>query len=327
MALRTRPTYPNAVIDTNVMLSTIVKELVISRTGPRYIMGGVNHQEGQLPILNILKSYGWIDIQELGFVRGQWSPIPTCRGAKTIDYVFISPEMIPFFRKTTSWPWFADHVTLGAKFDFPVTSEADREWPQPSVIPRQKIQWEDWQQQSIENEDISLMGIDEAYTQIWQRHEHSFNGHVNSADGLLPSNCKGRAQRVKPIDRPAALPLLRPSRPGEVMQSSELLGRTPQKWFLQLRRLQSLAHALRAGKMTSNAQIYRGELWGSVLRGKGFKGGFQEWWQQRSVKLQGSTRLLPLSCRPCGLHRLCSETLRQISGKWNHGINADDMNP
>lgn len=33
------PTYPQALHDTNAMLETVIKEVVISKTGPRYIMG------------------------------------------------------------------------------------------------------------------------------------------------------------------------------------------------------------------------------------------------------------------------------------------------
>lgn len=118
--------YPNAVQDTNDLLTTVVKELVLSRTGPQYIVGDFNHPEIQL--LAIMKSYGWQDIQELGFPCGIWNPVPTCRGATTIDYVLISPELVPYFQKVQSWPWFVDHLILGAEFDFPVRSEVHLAW-------------------------------------------------------------------------------------------------------------------------------------------------------------------------------------------------------
>lgn len=152
-----------------------------------------------------------------------------------------------------------------------------------------------WEQQRVSTADIDGMGIDEAYSQIWKRHEESFTGFMNTPDAALPVNCKGRGQRSEPEERPAALPLLKPSRPGEVTQSTELLGRTPQKLFLQLRRIQSLLHGLRAGHMGTNAQIYRAELWGPILRGKGFKEGVAACWKVRPVKLQGSPFSLPLS--------------------------------
>ena len=287
------PTYPQALHDTNAMLETVVKELVISKTGPRYIMGDLNHAAEKLPAIELLKAYGWVEIQELGHQRGDWKPMATCRGATTIDFVFISPEMIPFFRKTCSWPWFADHVILGAEFHFPVQPEPQRSWPQPGRIPWHEVQWDAWRGQTQEVLAVEELNINEAYSMICQKYENSFNGYINTADGLLPMGCQGRGQRSKPTERADALPLLKPSRPGEVHQSSELLGRTPQKWFIQLRRIQSLLHGLRAGKDSADAQQYRAELWGAILRGRGFQGGFRNWWTDRPVQLQGSPNRLP----------------------------------
>ena len=289
------PTHPHAVADTNALLETVVKELVISRTGPRYIVGDLNHPASQLPVLTILKSYGWQDVQELGFQRGSWTPIPTCKGSTTIDYVLISPELVPYYKQTCSLPWFADHVVLSAEFDLPVLPEVHHGWPQPSKIPWDHVNWQSWQHQTIEIATSNEMNLDDAYRHLWQTYENSFNGHMDTPDGLLPNNCKGRGQRDAPVEREAALPLLRPSRPGEVSQSTELLGRTPQRWFLQLRRLQSLLHGLRAGKLSSNAQIYRAELWGAIHRAKGFQGGFRKWWSTRPVQCQGSPPTLPQS--------------------------------
>ena len=288
-------TYPQALHDTNAMLETVVKELVISKTGPRYIMGDFNHAAAKLSTVELLKTYGWIEIQELGYQRGDWEPIATCRGATTIDFVFISPEMIPFFRRTRSWPWFADHVIVGAEFDFPILLEPQRCWPQPGRIPWHDVQWDAWRAQTQTAIAVKEMNINEAYALICQKYEDSFNGYINTADGLLPTGCKGRGQRAKPSARANALPLLRPSRPGEAQQSTEVLGRTPQKWFIQLRRIQSLLHALRAGKETAEAQQYRAELWGAILRGRGFQGGFSDWWKTRPVRLQGSPSSIPLT--------------------------------
>ena len=173
--------------------------------------------------------------------------------------------------------------------------EPQRSWPQPGRIPWDDVQWEAWRAQTQEVLAVEDLNINEAYSLICQKYENSFNGYVNTADGLLPTGCKGRGQRSKPTERANALPLLKPSRPGEAHQSSELLGRTPQRWFIQLRRIQSLLHGLRAGKDTAAAQQYRAELWGAILRGRGFHGGFRDWWSNRPVQLQGSPSRLPLN--------------------------------
>ena len=131
-----------------------------------------------------------------------------------------------------------------------------------------------------------------------RRYENSFNGHLDTPDGRLPPACHGRGQTTLPKMREATFPSLRPSRPSEVHQPTELLGRSVQKWFLQLRRLQSLLHALRAGKSTPNAQIYRLELWKSIKKAPGFKPDFPQWWGHRPVQLQGSPEHLPLHVPP-----------------------------
>ena len=201
------PTYPQALHDTNAMLETVIKEVVVSKTGPRYIMGDLNHAASKLPTIELLKAYGWIDVQELGFQRGVWEPIATCKGATTSDFVFISPEMIPFFRRTNAWPWFADHIILGAEFHFPVQPEPQQGWPQPERIPWHEVQWDAWQAQHQEVLPVEKMNVNEAYSLICQTYEHSFNGYLNTVDGLLPTGCKGRGQRSKPTKRAGTLPL------------------------------------------------------------------------------------------------------------------------
>ena len=85
----------------------------------------------------------------------------------------------------------------------------------------------------------------------------------------------------------------KPSRHGEVKTTSDFLGREVQRWFLQLRRLQSLCHALKANKQTADAQIYRASLWRAIREAKGFQGAFKKWWPRRPVRLQGSPFEIP----------------------------------
>ena len=65
------------------------------------------------------------------------------------------------------------------------------------------------------------------------------------------------------------------------------------RWFKQLRRLQSLANALKAAKPTPAALSYRLELWRAIKDAPGFASGFVRWWPCRHVQLQGLPALLP----------------------------------
>eukprot|EP00435_Cladocopium_sp_Y103_P066093 s191_g28.t1 len=289
------PAYPHALQYTSEMLETVVKELVLSRTGPRFLVGDFNHPEHKLPALAILRTHGWQEIQDLGFAQHGRMPIPTCKSSTTIDMVFVSPELIPYYQMTKSWPWFSDHVILGGEFDLPVCPIIQRSWPLAAKIPWDRVNWPTWSQQQVDCAELNSLNLDDAFTQFCQKYEASFNGHMDTPDGLLPSNCKGRGQRTSPIERPGALPLLRPSRQGELTQASDLLGRTPQKWFIQARRLQSMLHSVRAANPAATAQQYRAELWGAILRGRGFRSGFRAWWRNRPVQLQGSPGEIPLT--------------------------------
>eukprot|EP00435_Cladocopium_sp_Y103_P015447 s3975_g3.t2 len=271
------PTYPQAAQHTNDMLNTLVKELAISRNGPRFLLGDFNHAEHKLPAIELLRSQGWREIQELGFSQNSWTPIPTCKGATTIDMVFVSPELLPYYKKTASWPWFADHTIVGGEFDLPVKSMIQKAWPLPAKIPWDQVQWQAWSQQKVDCAHLDALSLDEAFSEFCRQYEATFTGQMDTPDGLLPTTCTGRGQRLEPAERPGALPLLRPSRAGELTQASDLLGRTPQKWFLQARRIQSMLHAVLAASPAATAQQYRAELWGAILRGRGFKSGFREW--------------------------------------------------
>ena len=123
--------------------------------------------------------------------------------------------------------------------------------------------------------------------------ERSFQNTIEAPGGQLPPAASGRCKLQQPEERPAQCPLLKPSRPGEVQPASELLGKTVQKWFLQLRRMQSMVHALKAGKTSWDAQIYRADLWRAIKRAKGHDPDFQQWWAQRPIQLQGTPSTWP----------------------------------
>lgn len=57
--------------------------------------------------------------------------------------------------------------------------------------------------------------------------------------------------------------------------------------------MQSLLHALRAGRTDSSARFHQAMLWTSVRCASGFAHGFVTWWTQRRIRLQSSPRFLP----------------------------------
>ena len=103
---------------------------------------------------------------------------------------------------------------------------------------------------------------------------------------------RGRGQRTHPRHTKTNLALPRPSRHGEVTLRSDLLGTAIQRWFKQLRRLQSLS-AIKAQSTAPTAQTYI-ELWSSILCATGFTPNFRTWWQRhRTVGLDQFPDSLP----------------------------------
>ena len=189
-----------------------------------------------------------------------------------MDHVFISPELAQYLQEVQAWDLFADHTIIGAKFEVPVAAELHRIWP--AYIPYEKVNLQQWHAQAANFIQPAIEDPDQCFQQFGKDFERSFQNTIDAPGGQLPPATSGRCKLQQPEERPAQCPLLTPSRPGEVQPASELLGRTVQKWFLQLRRMQSMLHALKAGKTTWDAQIYRADLWRAIKRAKGYEPDF-----------------------------------------------------
>ena len=287
------PTWPRAKEATESMLNHLTKELVLSRTGPRFIMGDFNSNVEDSPSVTVWKAQGWVDVQTWAFQHYGRVPTLTSKHATILDHVFLSPELACYLSEVQSWQLFADHACIGACLNLPVAQVTQQVWPMPAYIPYERVDKEGWQQAAMSYQPPCLDSIDDQFSGFCQDYERSFHGHIDLPGRQLTPAMMGRGQPHRVESRPQQCPILRPSRPGEVTPSSDLLGRTVHKWFLQLRRLQSLLHALRAGKTTWDAKIYRVELWRAICQAKGFEGSFAFWWSRRPIQCHGSPRVWP----------------------------------
>ena len=286
------PTWPKALRDTNLLFDHLVQELVLSRGGPRYIMGDFNHDLEQLRGWEVMQQSGWRDSQDLANELWGQDYLHTCKGRTITDHILISPELISLLREVRTWDWFTDHSALGIRLEVPCWKKPQKVWTMPSTIDWNAVDKDSWKAHQHQLTGLDETDLDRRVSCFARDYEQSFSGHMTDKT-KLPKRMQGRCQRQKPEIRPADLPLLRPSRPGEVAMSSESLGRNVQAWFRQLRRIQSLAHSVRANKQTMDAQLYRIELWSSIERARGFEGGFRTWWEDRPTKQAGLPPQLP----------------------------------
>ena len=182
---------------------------------------------------------------------------------------------------------FAEHSSLiaGLKVDWGVAKH--QSWPLPATIPWGKIQVAEWKEAAQPRCQDSPDA-----TQWLQRFskdfESSLDGYVMGVPGgQLPAQCHGRAQRLKPSVQADVATCPKPCRAGEEPLRHGLLCLEVKQWYRQLRRLQSLLHALRGGKQSPEAMTYRLDLWRAILCSTGFHGGFLAWFPNRLVKHQG----------------------------------------
>ena len=180
------------------------------------------------------------------------------------------------------------HSSVIAKLSLP-----DRVWPMPALIPWDAVNVDAWHRDGchapVESQDSTQWFA--GYSHACER---SLRGFVkDSPDHHIPHKCFGRGKHVGPQQLQQTRPPPRSSRPGEVQLRHDGVSLEVKRWFQQLRRLQSLKHALGSVRSSPHARAYQLDLWASILRSRGFAGGFRSWWERRPTRLLGSSHWLP----------------------------------
>ena len=291
------PTWSQSRALTDQMLAFYTKQFVIGGSGPRLIVGDFNKEPHQLQELSIWQNLGWVEAQE--YAANSWGQQihNTCKHASRIDHIWMSPEAAMMCSAVGIQEVFADHATLHVDLNVTSSNKWISMWPRPSKIAWEDIDYDLWQQKLESSTTPSFDGG--SATQFfadWTKHwEDALHGcHRRAPNGSIPNQWKGRAQRTKAVTVPVSPPVSKPSREGEVRLHCDLVTIAVQRWFKQLRRLQSFRHAALAAKSTVDAEAYRLNLWNSIKMSSGFKDGFPAWWLQRTFKDPSSPVILPL---------------------------------
>lgn len=289
-------TWPRARAATRTLLQFLTAEVVLGSQGCRYISGDFNGSEEDYPELQQWLDAGWQEVQMLQCSRYGDPLLPTCKGSTRPDRVYLSPELARHFQSCQVLDYFADHSVLASFFDFPLDAQPVTWWPKASKIPWHAIDMEKWRnaEHAFAPFDPSSDDTTEYYRQLGKTYEDSFIGcfQPQPHEGL-PRVCRGRAQVFEPVQRDAQMPKLRPSRQGEEVTSSDMICRSLQRWFTQLRRLQSLLHNLRRDSDLPSAVAYRLQTWQAIKHAKGFSPDFMTWWAVRPIQHPGVGTQLP----------------------------------
>ena len=259
------------------LLSTVTSHFVIGGFGIRTICGDFNFSEDELDSFEIWRQFGWISAQR--FASFHWGHLvkPTCKGATERDFIWLSPEAQALCCHIEVLDIFIEHATVAVDFSCDVKVRQVFHWPLPARIP--------WDQVQCDGLDQTTVGIDTTgsttctYRHIGQQLESCLQGRVRGQPGgnLLPHQ-RGRAQRTSPDLTDTQVHFSRPSRQGEVQLRADHTTLAVRDWFKQLRRIQSLRHAIHANNDYTSAQVARCEHWSSILRARGFDKGFRTFW-------------------------------------------------
>ena len=288
--------HPNQLANNDKLLREVATQICALSSGLRVVAGDFNNGEFDIPAFQILAMHGFKDIQTIASERWGIDMQMTCKCSTRVDYCYISPELQALLTDVqidqTVWP---DHAVLSAIFHGGVRSIPRYVWRTP-----QSMQWPEYAVDPIG--PIQPGHATAKYAEMWQ---HAEQKAVAASLKPVRAACLGRASTLAPkrLLGQAHAPL-RAAREGDIVP--QFFGTSLQHalWYRQARRIQAFcrfAQAARNAKDPSHAA----QVWGSVVRAKGFEPTFPAWWAALDHRAPGAPAVFPLVPPPY-------ETVRSI---------------
>ena len=294
------PTWPQARSATRALLDQLTEQLVLGGDGPRYIAGDFNGDASHYPVLLQWEALGWCEVETLHLHRTGEPPQATCKASTQPDRIYVSPELARFFRHATVRDSFADHSVVSGHFELPDFYYRHTWWPMPQPMPWEHLDLQQWHAEATAcSQPTDFPTLTDFFANFGKEYEQSCATSLTAELTRLPPNCRGRAQTLKPQQRPAQMSVPKSSRQGEEAPASSYINQQVQRWFKQLRRLQSLLHNLRLNRQTPQAIDYRLQTWRAIHQSSGFDGPFPVWWLTRPIKLQSAPAEFPTELPSC----------------------------
>ena len=276
--------------DTDRLLALATSRIVLNATGCRFIMGDFN-QESDLPQVQLWRERGWKEVQEIFHSQTGREIAHTCKGKTRKDFIWISPELQPFLSQVDVVPHqFPDHAALCAHFVPFGTQTYQYHWRRPKPV--------DWANIPKLSSDSFQLDFQQAPEDICKAIAVAFEDRIHDAmtakqHNMHPSQ-KGRCQTMFPAKTHVHTKPLKPSRHGAVQPLFPGHNLGHQRWFTQLRRLESLSKLLSKQPDWSISQsIHAAREWRAVLTAPGFPDGFPSWWSKTQHKYFPSPEVLP----------------------------------
>ena len=284
---------------TDDLLSHLTQRLVVNMKGKRFIVGDFNQTNGQLQQTAIWQSYGWKEIQIMAHERFGKQIQNTCKGATVKDFVWISPELQPFFLDTETMDIFPDHLAVCAHFSPFGPPDPMFLWTKPKAIGWSEIEGPIADQGF--NQSLSeFASADEFMKQISQQFENRVDDKLKEKNKTKLLKCqKGRSCTLEVKKTQQTIAPIKPSRHGEIEPDAMCTSLQYKQWFTQSRRLQSLIRlATKPPPLTITQEVHKHREWRAVLHASGFHGGFRQWWEKLDRKMDFAPATLPFSVPP-----------------------------
>ena len=289
-------THPNARPRTEGLLDFALNRLLL-QPGPRFMAGDWNFPIESLAITDRLHQLGWVEVQDLCFLRTGRPVVNTCKGATRKDFLWLSPEMaLGFLELQVDFETFADHAVLVASFRGGCVPLERFVWPCPKPVP--------WTQVAALSECVPFSvphDPTKQYAHLWNCKESQ--AQLDLKEDWLPCMA-GRAAQVKPRRVAGSQAPLKQGRAGDVQPGFFGFSAVHAKQFKQVRRLQNYCRWVDQRPQTGVANCLHGiGLWNSILRAPGFGVSFSEWWQSRHYRSPADPVHVPQFCPSPGQAR------------------------
>ena len=278
--------YPMQKEHNEALLEHVIGQVCHLSKGPRFVSGDWNVAQGTIPAFDALHTAGFVDLQDLAYMR--WGiPIQhTCKHATRKDFCYVSRELQGLLRSVSlEHDVFPDHTVLKGVFAGFQNSVPRNIWVSPQPFPWPK-HW-NVDPQFWASLDCSS---DMRYQAVWHHIEQQAAGTVPYA---IPKKCTGRActHHTRPMQDGKISPPKK-ARQGEVQPHYTSATFRHSQWLRQVRRLQTYVKYVKS--MPQNMQ-HAHAIWGSILRATGFHAGFPTWWHQSTFRTPGAPTQIPLT--------------------------------
>ena len=262
---------------TDELLTHITKRIVQQAAGKRFIMGDLNQLRSDMQQVAIWESLGWKEVQVW---RAEQKGLPievTCRGTTTKDFIFVSPELLPWLEEVeVVHDIYPDHSVVAAHFRplGPPAKVALWKKPRPIDWPKRPcpLPQEPEPRAQDSDPDVECQSIARAFEcRVQQARQAS------KLSPLHPSQC-GRSTTKEVKWKPAYTNPLKPSRQGDSQPKFGGISLQFNRWFRQLRRLENYARHSSNPQDSQGQRTHRDRLWRAIMHAPGFHKGFAHWW-------------------------------------------------